>query len=138
MKITLEEKINMDDVRIISKNLSEFNREQAGESNSKDIFISVHDDENILSGGLFGKTGWGWLHIDLIWVSEKCRGKGIGAEILKQAEDEAVKRGCTKAYLDTFSFQAPEFYKKYGYEIFGTLDDMPEGNKRYFLIKSLK
>jgi len=56
---------------------------------------------------------------------------------LAQAEDEARKRGAKKAYLDTFSFQAPEFYKKYGYKVFGELKEFPPGHQRYYLTKEL-
>jgi len=53
------------------------------------------------------------------------------------AEVEARKRGARYAYLDTFDFQAPEFYKKYGYEVFGVLEDFPSGHTRYFMKKQL-
>lgn len=53
------------------------------------------------------------------------------------AEDEARKRGAKHAYLDTFSFQALDFYRKYGYEIFGELQDFPVGHQRYYLVKQL-
>ncbi len=54
-----------------------------------------------------------------------------------RAELEARQRGARCAYLDTFSFQAPDFYKKQGYEVFGELRDFPEGHRRYFLRKQL-
>jgi hypothetical protein len=52
-------------------------------------------------------------------------------------EEEAKKKGCKLVHLDTYSFQAPEFYKKQGYDIFGILDGYPEGIKRYYLKKDL-
>ena len=54
---------------------------------------------------------------------------------MRLAEAEAVRRGCKQAYLDTFDFQALDFYKNLGYQVFGTLDDFPEGHTRYFLQK---
>ncbi len=56
---------------------------------------------------------------------------------MQAAENEALARGCHGAYLDTFSFQAPDFYQKLGYEIYGKLDDFPKGHCRYFLRKKL-
>jgi hypothetical protein len=53
------------------------------------------------------------------------------------AEAEARQRGAQHAYLDTFSFQAPGFYKKHGYQVFGELQDFPPGHQRYFLTKQL-
>jgi ribosomal protein S18 acetylase RimI-like enzyme len=63
--------------------------------------------------------------------------RGFGRQLLALAEEEARQRGAEYAYLDTFSFQAPDFYKKQGYEIFGELPDFPPGHQRYFLSKKL-
>jgi GNAT superfamily N-acetyltransferase len=64
------------------------------------------------------------------------RGRGVGRELMAQAEARAVERGCHAAWLDTFSFQARGFYEKLGYEEFGTLD-YPPIHKRYFMKKLL-
>lgn len=65
------------------------------------------------------------------------RGQGYGTQLLATAEAEGVRRGCHSAYLDTFSFQAPTFYEKCGYEIFGTLDAFPDEHQRFFMRKTL-
>jgi len=72
-----------------------------------------------------------------MWLQEEFRGLGYGRKLLSLAEDEARKRGAEYAYLDTFSFQAPDFYKKLGDEVFGELGDFPVGHQRYFLKKEL-
>ena len=72
-----------------------------------------------------------------MWLREDVRRHGFGSRLLTQAEDEARKRGAKNVYLDTFSFQAPEFYKKHGYRIFGELKDFPVGHQRFFLMKEL-
>jgi GNAT superfamily N-acetyltransferase len=72
-----------------------------------------------------------------MWVREDLRGQGFGRQLLEKAETEARQRGAKRAYLDTFSFQAPAFYKKLGYEEFGRLEDFPAGHTRYFLVKTL-
>jgi N-acetylglutamate synthase-like GNAT family acetyltransferase len=53
------------------------------------------------------------------------------------AEDEARQRGAKNVYLDTFSFQSPNFYKQHGYQVFGELPDFPPGYQRHFLTKQL-
>jgi len=63
------------------------------------------------------------------------RGAGLGRRLIKQAEEEAVRRGCRGVWLDTFSWQARGFYEKLGYSVFGTIDDYPPGHQRFFLKK---
>ena len=90
-----------------------------------------------VAGGVIAITYWNWLYIDLMWIKEDLRGLGYGSRLLALAEAEARTRGAQHAYLDTFSFQAPEFYKKQGYQVFGELRDFPLGHQRYFLKKEL-
>ena len=56
---------------------------------------------------------------------------------MQKAEVEGVKRGCTFAYTDTFSWQAPEFYKKLGYVEYGKIKDFPIGNSLTYVYKKL-
>ncbi len=78
-----------------------------------------------------------WLYIDVFWLDESVRRQGWGEKILQTAEEEARGRGCHRVYLDTLDFQALPFYQKYGYSVFGVLDDFPLGHKRYYLQKAL-
>ena len=77
------------------------------------------------------------MHIDVLWVHEDFRKKGIGSKLLVEAENEAIRRGCHHVHLDTMSWQAPEFYLNHGYKVIGILPDIPDGNKKYMLQKSL-
>jgi N-acetylglutamate synthase-like GNAT family acetyltransferase len=72
-----------------------------------------------------------------LWVKDELRGRGYGHRLLTLAEHKARQRGAKNAYLDTFSFQAPNFYKQHGYQVFGELQDYPPGHQRYFLTKQL-
>ena len=72
-----------------------------------------------------------------LWIREDLRGCGYGHRLLTLLEDAARQHGAKNAYLDTFSFQAPDFYQKHGYQVFGTLKDFPVGHKRYYLRKQL-
>jgi len=122
---------------IIGPGIHFYNQAQAGENHSQPLCLVLRDAEGTILGGLVGATYWGWLYVDLFWLPEGQRGQGYGREILQQAEEEARHRGCTQAYLDTFSFQAPGFYEKLGYEVYGELDAFPEGFKRYWMKKAL-
>ena len=95
----------------------------------------ARDGETVVAG-LAGETYSGWPFIRYLWVGDTLRGKGIGRKLMAGAEARALERGCHSAWVDTFSFQAPGFYRKLGYEVFGELDYPPE-HKRIFLQKRL-
>jgi GNAT superfamily N-acetyltransferase len=98
------------------------------------LFIR-HPDSGEILGGLWARTFFNWTFVELLIVPEEMRGCGLGASLLAQAEAIARERGCVGIYLDTFSFQARGFYEKYGYGLFGQLDNYPDDEKRYFLSK---
>ena len=117
----------------------EYNRSKVGGKPKESLTFFLRDAGGRIVGGVHGNyspTGR-WLYVDTLWVSERARGGGYGARLMQLVEREAVARGCTDAYLSTFSFQAPEFYRKLGYAVFGELEDFPPGHKRYFLKKKL-
>ena len=88
-------------------------------------------------GGLWGRTELGLLFLDLFFLDEEIRGRGYGAWLLKQVEDRAKARGCTRAIVETSSFQAPEFYARCGYEEFGRVPFGVAAHARIFLRKTL-
>jgi GNAT superfamily N-acetyltransferase len=88
-------------------------------------------------GGLIGTIWGGWLHVKYLWVATAARAQGYGTRLLQEAERYAIERGCVAATLETFSFQARQFYEKQGYEVFGALSDYPPGHTKFFLRKQL-
>ncbi|WP_437890152.1 GNAT family N-acetyltransferase [Phytobacter sp. V91] len=100
--------------------------------------VFCRDAEGTMTGGLIGSRKGEWLCISYLWVSETVRGTGLGTELMRAAEKEAVQHGCLNAMVDTFSFQALPFYQKLGYHLKMTLDDFPEkGIQRHWLTKVL-
>jgi GNAT superfamily N-acetyltransferase len=122
---------------IIGGGLQDFNTRQAGDDRGQSLCYVLQTPDGEIGGGVIGSTYWDWLYIDLMWVREDMRGLGFGQRLLNLAEDKARERGARHAYLDTFSFQAPDFYRKSGYHEFGRLADFPAGHTRYFLTKEL-
>lgn len=122
---------------IIGGGLSVYNEKKGGESNGQLLCFVLQAPDSEVVGGVIGETHWDWLYVNLMWIREDLRGKGYGHRLLTMAEGEARKRGARNAYLDTFSFQAPDFYKKHGYQVFGELKDFPAGHQRYYLTKEL-
>lgn len=94
-------------------------------------------DGDIIIAGLTGKTFWDWLYVDMLWVDKKHRQQDLGTEIVKRAEQEAIKRGCYSAYLWTESFEAPDFYSKLGYKKFVEMQNFPKNHQRIGFMKQL-
>ncbi len=94
-------------------------------------------DGKVIGGILACSMLWNILSVVTLWVAEEYRGKGIAGELLFQAEEEAKEKGCYLSQLDTFDFQAREFYEKRGYQVFGTLPDAPRGHEHYYMYKRL-
>ncbi|WP_026888842.1 GNAT family N-acetyltransferase [Clostridium beijerinckii] len=94
-------------------------------------------EDKIIAGINSKMYCWNCLYIDSLWVDAEFRGEGIGMRLLDEVEKIAIKKGCTLIHLDTFDFQAKDFYIKQGYEVFGILDNCPEGHKRYYMKKNI-
>lgn len=113
-----------------------FNAEKTGDVSFAPLAVTIEDDGRLV-GGLWGETYYGWLFVELVFVPERLRGEGLGARLLAEAENVARERGCRGVWLDSYAFQAPDFYRKQGYEVFGALPDYPKGEERVFLRKML-
>ena len=118
--------------------LVQFNETQTGrpEDYRRLTIVLSHPDTGEILGGLWGDTMFSHLHVDVLFVPEVLRRKGVGRQLMNQAEREAIRRGCRGAWLDTFSFQAHGFYERLGYTVFGTITDCPPGHSRIFLKKT--
>jgi len=122
----------------IGEGLRRFNARQSGIDDSRPLAVVVSDpDTNKVLGGITGRTSLGLLFIDLVFLPDNLRGDGLGSRILKLAEDEGRRRGCRAAMLYTISFQAPGFYARHGWRVFGEIACDPPGTSRIFMTKSL-
>lgn len=136
--LVLEETPNPEDVQAVRDALTTFNTDAVGPDNHLPLALFVRDRHGQIVGGLLGDTFWGWLHIEILWVDDTLRGQGFGGDLLAAAEREALRRGCHAAFVDTMSFQAPGFYERHGYTLFGKLDDFPVGYTRHYYAKRLR
>ena len=121
----------------LGRQLDLYNKSKMGFVNWKDLGIEAKDPKGKLVGGLVGGTYWGWLQVYELWVDAAYRDEGLGTTLLREAEALARKRGCRHVHLDTFSFQAPGFYRKLGFKKLGVLKPFPRGNARYYLYKKM-
>ncbi|CAH2602337.1 GNAT family N-acetyltransferase [Rhodovastum atsumiense] len=116
-----------------------FNVGRAGEHGRTPLAVLIKEPtEGTIVGGLWGRTSWKWLTIELLFVPEVYRGSGLGSEVMRLAENEGARRGCIGAWVDTFSYQAPGFYEKSGFIRFGEIEDYPPGHSRIFFQKRFR
>ena len=138
IRIGIESQPDENDRRLINEGLDTFNAAKAGSDNAQDLWAMARRNNGHLLGGLKGRTFYKWLFDEWLWVSADVRGYGVGAELLATAEDAARERQCIGAYVDTFSFQAPDFYRRNGYEEFGRIAELPPGHACIWLMKTFK
>ena len=118
--------------------LLKFNEHAVGNASARTLAILLKEPTtDKLVGGLWARSLWGSLYIDMMFVPEALRGKGVGTSLLRQAEQEAIRRGCRDMWTDTYAFQARPFYEKAGFMVFGRLDGPAPIFPRFFRKKTL-
>jgi GNAT superfamily N-acetyltransferase len=136
-EISIEPGISPADRRIIEEGLTRHALPSTQVAGFRPIAVLARDAQRALVGGAVGTINWNWLHISLLWVAESRRHAGLGSRLMAAIERAGIERGCTRAHLDTFSYQARPFYERQGYRVFGVLEDYPTGHQRFFLEKVL-
>jgi len=136
--IELDTSGSEDDLRRIREPMYASNIRKSGIGDYTPLNLLLKDARSTTVGGLIGSSHWGWLHVELMWVDEAVRRRGLGRQLLLTAEKLARRRKCRHAWLETLSFQgALPFYTSLGYVQFAVLEDYPEGHRKYFLRKDL-
>lgn len=122
--------------KLVEYNLSRVPKTQ--ETDFVNIYKKIVNDEGeIIAGCLAKMYCWNVIYVDILWIDDAYRKQGLGSKLLKEIERIAVEENCTLIHLDTFDFQAKDFYIKHGYEVFGVLEDCPKEHCRYYLKKKL-
>ena len=121
----------------IGGGIQSYNVLQAGDDHGQLLCYVLFAPDQEIAGGIIGETHWQWLYVNLLWVRGELRRQGYGRQLLELAEQEARLRGAKNAYLDTFSFQAPGFWQRHGYQVVGELRDFPAGHQRFYMKKAL-
>ena len=123
--------------QVVLDHLDTYNIALTGLQEYSPVNFFLRDQGDEVMGGLLAQIWGGVLYVRILWVSEALRGRGFGRRLMEAAEQRAVERGCRHVFLDTFSFQAPGFYEKLGYETYAKAEDWPVGHAHHFLRKDL-
>ncbi len=131
----VDERPNEEDVQTLKQHLRDYNLSRANSHEGYGLGIFLRDDQRQMVAGI---SGWLWgecLEIDRRWVHEDLRGRGLGKRLVRALEEAAVVRGCRQITLETFSFQAPEFYQKLGFKVFGVIEGFGNRHRKLYMQK---
>jgi GNAT superfamily N-acetyltransferase len=134
---TLETEPNLEDVRLLEERLDEFNVQATGLADGKLLAFFLRDCNGAAVGGVFGWTWGGSCYVRYLFVPADMRNRGVGGDLMRAVEAEARTRGCRQILLETHEFQAPEFYRRLGFETTGRVDDYPRGHAKLTMVKRL-
>jgi GNAT superfamily N-acetyltransferase len=135
--IVLTDAPDDDSLAAIRQGLRDFNDEVTGIDDRRSLAVLVKDADGKTLGGVVGRTYLGLMFLETFFLPKSMRGAGVGSRVLAAAEEEGRRRGCKTAALWTISFQAPEFYKRHGWQVLGEVPCDPPGTSRIFLMKTL-
>lgn len=137
-KVILTDTPGAADVAAVRERLGRFNLAATGIDDQRALAVLVKDPATgEVLGGLTGRTSRGVLFVEVLFLPESLRSSGLGSELLRIAEQEAVRRGCHHGLLHTNTFQAPEFYRRNGWHEFCAIPSDPPGTSRLFFRKQL-
>lgn len=137
MSIKMESNPTLEDMDFLEERLYDYNVEQTGLDDGRIYAFFVRDDHQEIRAGVAGWIWGGSCYIRSLWVHKDLRGQRVGTQLLQAVERAALERGCQQIVLASFSFQAPGFYQKLGFETFAILEDHPPGYQHYYLRKRL-
>src|SRR5262249_7618396 len=126
-----------EEVQYLEDRIYEHNSSVTGIADGRWLAFLVRDESGRIIAGISGNTWGGCCAVRQFWVEESHRPLGLGTQLLRAAEQEARRRGCTQILLMTFSFQAPGFYERNGFEVVATIADHPRGHRNLLMRKRL-
>jgi GNAT superfamily N-acetyltransferase len=137
LQFSLEDSPSLRDLEFLETQINEHNVLKTGRRDFRPLAVFLRNEDKQIIAGLSGYTWAGFCEIRFLWVHETMRGRGLGKQLLSAAETEVKARGCSLVALNSYSFQAPDFYKKLGYEEVGHVNDCPPGQAHYYFKKQL-
>ena len=120
-------------VRRLEDAIASFNVATTGIADARDVFAELRDGDGDVYAGVYGWSWAGTCWVELLWVRDDHRGRGVGTALMRAVEVAARGRGCTQMALTTHTFQAPDFYRRLGFEQVGELKDYPRGSSDLLL-----
>ncbi|MBT3260952.1 GNAT family N-acetyltransferase [bacterium] len=139
MKIEYTENIGKEIEDALSNVFCSYAKKEGIEVNYKSFSFLIRDNNEKLIGGIVARAIYKEIHVEDLWVDEKYRGQGYGKQLLDKVWEKFSNQGYDNLNLDTYRFQAPDFYQKYGFKL-----DFIRKNKtnskldKYFFVKEFQ
>lgn len=133
--LSLHDDVPQNAAQVVDAGLSSFNASAAPLHEVRALSCFARDASGRIIGGAVGRS-WGLCcELQQLWVEPVARRKGLGTSILRAFEGRARERGCRTFYLETFSFQVPDFYRSQGYAVGLALRGMAPGVVKYIMVR---
>lgn len=139
MDIVVEIQPKEEELEVILEGLKKYNENKLGKKiDKKKLGVFLKDNGNIV-GGIEAFYFKQWMYIQYLWIDDRYRGNDYGTKLMEQVDKKALELGCNVVMVDTFSFQAPEFYLKQGFTQYTQIENNPiEGVTRHYYMKRLR
>ncbi len=125
------------DVERIDQGIESYILEHGGLDAVRPMYLFAREAGRAALGGIIARSWGTCCEVQILWVEPDRRRTGLGRELMARAEREAKARGCELVYLDTFTFQAPDFYRRLGYSEDLAIAGFPGGVVKYHFSKRL-
>jgi GNAT superfamily N-acetyltransferase len=125
------------EIEFLEERLYEYYVAATGNSDGRSLGVFLRDEAEHIVAAAAGFTWGATCELRQVWVAASLRGRGLGRRLMAEAEAEAVRRGCRQLVLTTHTFQAPDFYRKLGYDVVSVVANFPRGYSALVLRKRL-
>lgn len=135
--ITFTNQPSTNELEKLCKGLDRHAKQTIGKTSFEPFGFLAHNSSGALIGGCTGVLMYGTLCIKLLWIEENARGNGLGRKLIEKAELFARENACRYITLETFGWQAKDFYEKMHYKIEHVYNGYDDEAKFYFFRKKL-
>ena len=135
--LIMETEPDLANIRLLENRLSEFNVQATGIADGKLFGLFLRGADGTVIGGADGWSWGGTCYLRHLFVPAHMREQGHGTRLMQAVEQEARLRRCRQIVLETHDFQAPEFYRRFGFEVAGAVEGYPQGHRFLIMVKSL-
>lgn len=135
--INYESNPKAEDIQVLNDGIMEQAKRKKGMKQLDFFAFFIRDENGQVIGGCAGDNMYGGLYVGQLWVTESLRGNGYGTQLMHKAEALAKENKCNFIAVNTFDWEALEFYKKLGFYVEFERKGFDKNSVFYFLRKDL-